>query len=159
MKAMVVYDSQFGNTGQIAAAIGNALGAEEDVGIVQVGQVQPGQLEGIKMLVVGSPTQRFRPTMATTNFLNDLPPGGLTGIRVAAFDTRFTKEEIEKSRVLPFFVRMFGYAAKPISEKLEEKGGEQAIPPEGFYVEGIEGPLIEGELERAAEWARQITSA
>jgi hypothetical protein len=67
--------------------------------------------------------------------------------------------EIEKSSVLPFFVRMFGYAAKPISDKLEGKGGEVVMPPEGFYVEGVEGPLQEGELERAADWARQIIAA
>ena len=63
---------------------------------------------------------------------------------------------IEESRVLPFFVGLFGYAAKPISDRLKKKGGELIIPPEGFFVEGIEGPLKEGELERAADWAKQI---
>jgi hypothetical protein len=53
-------------------------------------------------------------------------------------------------------VNVFGYAAKPISDRLEKKGGELAVPPEGFYVDGTEGPLTEGELERAADWARQI---
>jgi hypothetical protein len=37
-------------------------------------------------------------------------------------------------------------------------GGELAIPPEGFYVADAECPLVEGELERAAEWARKIGS-
>ena len=40
-----------------------------------------------------------------------------------------------------------------------KKGGELALPAEGFYVEGSEGPLKEGELERAADWARQILAA
>ena len=39
---------------------------------------------------------------------------------------------------------------------LEKKGGELVIPPEGFYVGDTEGPLLEGELERAADWAKQI---
>jgi flavodoxin len=113
-------------------------------------------LTGLGLLIVGSPTQKFRPTEATTNLLKGIPENGLKGVKVAAFDTRFTMSEIEESRVLPFFVRLFGYAAKPISDRLEKKGGEVVIPPEGFYVEGIEGPLKEGELERAADWAKKI---
>lgn len=156
MKTLVIYDSQFGNTGKIAQAIGSALGSEEEVEVLRVADVQPERLSGIGLLIVGSPTQRFRPTMATTAFLKGIPEDGLEGISIATFDTRFTIEEIEKSRVLPFFVRMFGYAAKPIADSLEGKGGERVMPPEGFYVVGIEGPLMEGELERAAEWAKQI---
>jgi hypothetical protein len=60
------------------------------------------------------------------------------------------------SPILAFFVKLFGYAAKPIADKLKKKGGELAIPPEGFFVKGSEGPLKEGELERVADWARQI---
>jgi len=30
------------------------------------------------------------------------------------------------------------------------------MPPEGFFVNGTEGPMKEGELERAAEWTKQI---
>jgi hypothetical protein len=54
------------------------------------------------------------------------------------------------------YVRTFGYAAKPIARSLTKKGGELHLPPEGFYVQGMEGPLVEGELERAEDWARQI---
>lgn len=159
MKALVIYDSQFGNTEQVAWAIGNALGTDDEVETNRVGDVQPEHLSEVGLLIVGSPTQRFRPTMTTSGLLNKIPEGGLLGINVAAFDTRFTMEEIEKSRILPFFVSMFGYAAKPIADKLAEKGGKVIAPPEGFYVEGIEGPLQEGELERAANWARQIKAA
>ena len=156
MKAMVVYDSLYGNTGQIAQAISNALGSQEDVETVQVSNVKPEQLTGLGILVVGSPTQKFRPTGAITNFLKGIPKNGLNGVKVAAFDTRFTMSEIEKTHVLLFFVRLFGYAAKPIADRLDSKGGELVIPPEGFYVEGVEGPLQEGELERAAAWATNI---
>jgi len=73
-------------------------------------------------------------------------------------DTRLTTSEIEKIRILAFFVRVFGYAAAPIAGRLVKKGGELAVPPEGFYVASGEGPLVEGELERAAAWARQIVA-
>ena len=156
MKALVIYDSVFGNTEQIAQAIGNALGSQEDVEILRVSNVKLEQLTGLKLLIVGSPTRQFRPTAAINNLLKRIPKNGLKGVKVAAFDTRFTMSAIEKSPVLPFFVRLFGYAAKPISDRLKKKGGELIIPPEGFFVEGVEGPLKEGELERAADWAKQI---
>jgi flavodoxin len=52
-----------------------------------------------------------------------------------------------------------GYAAKPIADKLKKKGGKLVLPPEGFFVQGSEGPLKEGEVERAAEWAKQLLAA
>jgi flavodoxin I len=158
MKALIVYDSQFGNTEKIAQAIGDTLGSQEDVRVLRVGVVTPEHLAGITLLIVGSPTQRFRPTMGTTDFLKSIPKDGLKGAKVAAFDTRLTESEIGKNRILAFFVRIYGYAAKPISKELKKKGGELILPPEGFYVEGMEGPLTEGELERAAEWARRIVN-
>ncbi len=159
MKAIVAYDSAYGNTEQIARAIGSALGPEQEVETLRVGDVTPQKLEGISVLVVGSPTQKFSPTAATNALLKRIPNDGLKGVRVAAFDTRFTEAEIERVKILAFFVRIFGYAAEPIADKLRKKGGELAIPPEGFYVGGTEGPLLDGELERAAAWAKQIAAA
>ncbi len=156
MKAMVIYDSMYGNTRKIAEAIGKALGPQEDVEIVQVGEVRPEQLAGLTLLIVGSPTQRFSPTEATTRFLKGIPKNGLEGVKVAAFDTRFPESKIDEIRILAFFVRLFGYAAEPIADRLEKKGGELAVPPEGFYVGDTEGPLLDGELERAADWAKHI---
>jgi flavodoxin I len=156
MKALVVYDSQFGNTERIARAIGEALGETHDVNLSKASDVNLDQLGDLNLLVVGSPTQRFNPTLGTTEFLKRIPAQSLQGVRVAAFDTRLTVEEIEAVRVLAFFVRIFGYAAKPIANRLRKKGGELALQPEGFYVKGMEGPLVEGELERAHDWARRI---
>ncbi len=155
MKALVVYDSVFGNTEQIAQAIGNALGSQEDVEILRVSNVKPEQLTGLKLLIVGSPTRGFRPTAAINNLLKGIAKNGLKGVKVAAFDTRIALSDVD-SRILPVFAKVFGYAAKPISDRLKKKGGELIIPPEGFFVEGTEGPLKEGELERAADWAKQI---
>ena len=157
MKALVVYDSVFGNTERIARAIGNALGRPEDVETLSVGNVRPEQLTGLKLLIVGSPTRGFRPTPATSNFLKGVPKNGLKGVKVAAFDTRLTVEAIKSSVfILRILVNIFGYAAKPIADRIEKKGGELVVPPEGFFVQGSEGPLIEGELERAAGWAKLI---
>jgi flavodoxin len=160
MKVMVVYDSMYGNTQQIAQAIGEALGSQAEVGVYRVGELRPEQLVGLDLLVVGSPTQRFNATPAVSSLLNSLPPGALKGRRVAAFDTRLTEQEMKSmSSVLSFSARLAGasaYAAKHIASAMQKKGGELVAPPEGFYVEGGEGPLVEGELERAAAWARQI---
>jgi flavodoxin len=159
MRAMVVYDSQFGNTAQIAQAVGEALKPSGDVTVAKVDDVNPEQLAGVTLLIVGSPTQKFSPTGATANFLKSIPSGGLKGVRVAAFDTRFMPDEIAKVGILAFFVRLFGYAAEPIAKKLQKKGGDLVVPPQWFYVGGTEGPLLEGELERAADWAAGISQS
>jgi hypothetical protein len=88
-------------------------------------------------------------------FLNKIPLNGLKGIKVAAFDTRISTVDVN-SRFLNVLVKLFGYAAKPIAYKLEKKGGSLVIPPEGFLVKASEGPLKDGELERAADWAKLI---
>jgi flavodoxin len=159
MKAMVVYDSMYGNTKQIAEAIGPALGSPGEVEIVRASEARPGQLTGLSLLVVGSPTQKFRPLGSVSSFLKSIPPDGLQGVKVAAFDTRFPPEAVDKVRILAFFVNIFGYAAEPIAKRLQSKGGALAIPPAWFYVSDTQGPLVEGELERAAAWARQIVAA
>jgi flavodoxin len=159
MKALVAYDSAYGNTEQVARAIGNALGPEEDVEILRVGDVTPEHLAGLSLLVVGSPTQKFSPTGATNRLLKSIPKDGLKGVNVAAFDTRITEAEVERVKILGFFVKIFGYAAEPIGSKLEKKGGELVGPPQGFYVGGTEGPLLDGELDRAAAWAKEMATA
>ena len=158
MKALVVYDSVYGNTEQIAQAIGDGLGTGTDVQVVRVGDVKPQQLVGLDLLVVGSPTQRFTSLPSINRFLKGIPSEGLQDVKVAAFDTRATVSEIEKVRILAFFVRIFGYAAEPILSKLEKKGAEPVAAAEGFFVGGTEGPLAEGEFERATRWAQEIAS-
>ena len=155
IKALIVYDSYFNNTEQIARAIGDGLREEADVEICRVGDAKPEQLAGFDLLIVGSPTRAFRPTPATTAFLNKIPKNSLRAVKVAAFDTGLAIDDIG-SPILRFFVRIFGYAAKPISGKLKGKGGKVVIPPEGFFVTGTKGPLKEGELQRATDWGRRI---
>ncbi|MGD2144155.1 MAG: flavodoxin family protein [Anaerolineae bacterium] len=154
MKAMVVYDSVHGNTERVAQAIGRALGSAEQVETRRLADVEPELLMALDVLVAGSPTHAFQPTPATKEFLKSIPAGGLEGVSVAAFDTRLSVD----SPVLGILVKVFGYAAKPIANRLRNKGGELVAPPEGFIVEGTEGPLREGELERAADWARRVAA-
>lgn len=89
-------------------------------------------------LIVGSPTQAFQP---------------LKGVKVAAFDTRVDVGDVN-SRVLSGFVKVFGYAAEPMGNQLVKKGGTQATPSAGFFVEGKEGPLREGEMEQPGAFNR-----
>jgi flavodoxin len=159
MNALVIYDSEFGNTEQIALAVGSKMGSHEDVIVLKVSEVKTDQFAGLDLLIIGSPTQRFRPTPGINNMLNGIPLNSLKGVKVAAFDTRLTVGEINKTPVLAFFVRISGdsaYAAKHIANQLKKKGGQLVVPPEGFYVEGMKGPLVQGELERAADWAKHI---
>lgn len=154
MKAMVIYDSVFGNTAQVAMEIGKGLGCAGSVQTIRVTTVKLDQSSGLELLVVGSPTRAFRPTEGIMNFLKSVPDGRLNGVKVAAFDTRIAAEDI-KSPILRFIVNTGGYAAKSIAKRLQKKGGELIVPPEGFIVEGTEGPMRKGELERAADWGKQ----
>ena len=154
---MVVYDSVFGNTEKIAQAIGAALGPGEDVPVAKVGNLSLSELAGVSLLIVGSPTRGFRPTPALTDFLKSIPPGNLKGVKAAAFDTRIPNNSI-KSPILRTLVKIGGYAADPIAKTLGQKGAALVLPPEGFLVKDTEGPLVDGEIERAADWARRIVA-
>lgn len=153
MNALVVYDSVFGNTERIARAMAAALG--EGTSAQNVSAVTLADLTGIDILFVGSPTRSFKPTPAITSFLASLPAGALKGIRAAAFDTRIPLESI-KNPVFRLIVKMGGYADKIIAKSLAAKGATLAIPSGGFIVLESEGPLKEGERDRAAAWARSI---
>ena len=144
MRALVVYDSRYGHTEKIAQAIGEAISGQ----VVRVGEVDSADLKGSNLLIVGSPTHGGQYTPELQGLLKALP--ALEGIGVAAFDTRTATIW---NRLLPF-----GYAAPRIARSLESSGGNLLAPPEGFVVLGIQGPLKDGELERAAGWAKGITS-
>jgi flavodoxin I len=152
VKALVIYDSWYGNTEKIAESIGSAITG--DVEVLRVNEVNPSNLKSINLLIVGSPTQGFRATKLIKTFVKSLPKGALMGIDVAAFDTRMPARAM--GAVPRFFMNVGGYAAPRIAGKLKKRGGNQVVPPEGFFVKGKEGPLKEGELERAASWANLI---
>jgi flavodoxin I len=144
MKALVVYDSVYGNTEKIAQAIGEAITGE--VSVARAAEVDVSELESLDLLVVGAPTHGGRPSPAMKELLEKVQAHALDGIEVAAFDTRHASK----------LARIFGFAAGRIAKSLKKEGGTLVLPPEGFFVEGTEGPLKEGELERAALWAKEI---
>jgi flavodoxin I len=157
MKALVVYDSFFGNTEKIARAVGDALAAQADVQTLRVGDVKLGHLAGLSLLIVGSPTRSFSASPATKAWLKALAPNSLRGVKVATFDTRADMNDVN-SRALTAFVKLFGYAAEPIAAGLTKRGGTLVIPAEGFFIVDKEGPLKDGEIERATAWGRQIAA-
>jgi flavodoxin I len=154
MKALIIYDSVFGNTEKVAKAMAAAL----ETSTLPVSQVTLDMLRGLDVLIVGSPTRSFRPTPAISKFLKSLPKDQLAGIRAAAFDTRIWLPTID-SAALRFLVDKGGYAANTVASAIKKKGGTLDVPPEGFLVTGEEGPLKEGELERAAAWAKQLAGS
>lgn len=158
MKTLIVYDSFFGCTEKIAQEIGAILTKRGFVIVVKADQTTPEMLKEIDLLILGSPTRAFSPSPNTKAFLKRLQPDQLRGVRVAAFDTRIG--DIDKApKILKFLVNIFGYAAEPMLKALIKKGGIQTVAPGWFYVDGMEGPVKEGELERAAGWAEEIALA
>ena len=147
MKTLVVYDSLHGNTEKVARAIGAALHGE--VKVLHAGEANPAEPKSYDLLFVGAPTHGGRPSPPTKEFLDKIQAGGLEGVKVAAFDTRIAKR----------WVGIFGFAAGRIAKSLKEKGGTLIGSPEGFFVEATEGPLKEGEQERAAAWAKKIAES
>ena len=152
VKALIVYDSMYGNTEKIARAIGEAITG--DARVLRVGEVSPPDMKSINFFIVGSPTQGFRATKPVQTFIEGIPKDVLKGMKVAAFDTRMPADEVGKG--LRFIMKVGGYAAPRIAEALKKRGGNLVAPPEGFLVKGKEGPVKEGEIERAASWAKVI---
>ena len=155
MKALVIFESVYGNTEKVARAIGARLAAAGEVQVVSVAEVKPEQLTDLDVLVVGSPTQAFGPIAGTKEFLKTLPAHALKGLKVAAFDTRVSVAEVN-SKMLTFMAGAFGYAAEKIAKGLKVRGGVEVVAPAGFFVADKEGPLKDGELERAVAWAGEI---
>ena len=147
MNTLVLFDSKFGNTEQIARAIGAALETTGSVDVRSIGDVDS-FAPGIDLLVVGGPTQAHGVNAALKAFLDGLPPDTVQGVAAATFDTRFR-----------WPVLLSGSAARGIAERLERKGARLLAKPASFFVEHGEGPLADGELARAESWARQVAGA
>jgi flavodoxin len=152
MKTLIVYDSMYGNTEKIARAIGEAITGE--VRVLRASEASLSDVKSLDLLIVGSPTQGFRATKPVQVFIEEVPKGTLRGMKVAAFDTRMPEKDVGKG--LRFIMRVGGYAAPRIADALKKKGGNLVKSPEGFLVKDKEGPLLEGELERAAIWAKGV---
>lgn len=155
MKVFVVYDSVYGNTQKIAEAMIEGIGGERDTTIAKAPQASTADLEGIDLLIVGAPTHGGTFTEPVKSFLGSIPANALKGIKAAAFDTSFTVES--QGAFVRFLMKTLGFAAPKIAKALSSKGAE-VLTSEIFYVVDTEGPLKEGELERAGKWAAALVS-
>ncbi|MBI4921958.1 MAG: flavodoxin family protein [Devosia nanyangense] len=153
MAIVVVYDSIFGNTAQVAKAIAAELELTHTVKLVPVGEARGIDLSDAEMLIVGSPTRGFRPTPLVSEYVEGLEAP--SGIAAAAFDTRLDLETIHPAP-LRWVVDAGGYAAERIAAMLERHGFVLKAPSAGFLVGGTEGPLNAGEIERAKAWAKTL---
>lgn len=155
MAIVIVYDSVFGNTAQIATAIRDALADSHPVRLLAVTEAGGLDLSDVELLIVGSPTRGFRPTPAVSEFVEGLDAGKTAGRRAAAFDTRMSLDDIHPAP-LRWVVDAGGYAADRIAGMLAHRGTTPAGAPAGFLVGGTEGPLKPGEIERAKAWAKTL---
>ena len=145
MKALVVYDTKWGHTEQIAKAIAAGLG--KGAKTARVGDPEANLLGGIDLLVIGSPVIGGRPTKLLQEMLKEMKPEPSTKMKIATFDTRMTMK----------FAQKFGFAAVRMADQLKELGFTIKAEPEGFIVKGQKGPLEDGELERAEKWGKTIS--
>lgn len=140
MEALVLYDSNFGNTKLIAQEIANRLISVANVKYVN--DFEEADLKNVGLLIIGSPIIGWRPTEKVLSTLSKLPD--LKGVKFATFDTRIN-------------VFFHGDAKNKIAKVLKDAGAEEIIESNAFFVKGKEGPLADGELEKAADWALEIS--
>jgi len=164
MKALVVYESLFGNTEQVAQAIAKGLSQHGDVRLVEVTEAPPEVTEPVDLIVLGGPTHAFSMTRESTRqdaFKQGASQGSTAvGVRewlekqhrgrhpelVATFDTK-----VDKVRHLP------GSAARGAANAAHKLGYKSADKPMSFYVQGVSGPLLDGELGRAQAWGERLS--
>jgi hypothetical protein len=166
MKALVVYESMWGNTERVAESVADGLRESMEVELVEVNQARTEPEPDVELIVAGGPTHAFSMSRSNTRadavnrgadhgasgiglreWLDRLPTGHHSQ-RIATFDTR-----VDKVRHLP------GSAAKAAAKVAHRHGFPRAEDVESFYVNDMEGPLLDGELDRALEWGRQIAAS
>lgn len=171
MKALVIFESMYGNTHVVAEQIAEGLESGGEVAIRVPAQVEPSDLEECDLIVVGGPTHvhgmssaRSREAAAATaaddpDLELDEAAGGpglkqlidglpvMKGLAAAAFDTRIDKPVI-----------VTGSAARRISRRLRRRGFKPIAEAESFLVADATGPLVEGEAVRARQWGEVLAA-
>ena len=165
MKIVVVYESMFGNTQLIAEAIAKGLVGAGIVTLGSVDDLAPDVVRDADLIIAGGPTHahgmartstrfpkvdnpKYQPSLpgeeVLRNWIDRAPMGAA---ECAAFDTRFDKP-----------AWLTGSAAKKIAKKMAAKG-YTVVAIKSFFVDGSDGPLADGECERATAWARELVGA
>ena len=147
MKGIVIFDTSYGNTRLIAQSISETLeesGIEVDAFYVK--DVKKLSANDYDFLVIGSPTRFGTMSFTVKGFLGKVRSKEWINKPFATFDTE-NPENIERKE---------GSAAEKIAEKLREKQMNQLLPALKSVVFGMKGPLQEGEIERAKEYAKEL---
>jgi hypothetical protein len=162
MHAVVVFETLWGNTEQVAREIAGGIGLESTEVMDAVSA--PAVLESdVDLLVVGGPTHAFSMSSEKTRESAkqqgavNIPPRGIRewiaslsspgrDVLVATFDTRVTSP------------RLPGSAAKKAMKRLVALGFRPLAKPESFGVHGYSGPVTDGELERARRWGEHLAA-
>lgn len=165
MRALVVYESMWGNTEQVARAIAEGIAETDTVDVVDVANAPAEPDVDVALIIAGGPTHAFsmsKPATRAEAHHRGAPNGSdAVGIRewlaalpvghhaqtVATFDTKASRV-----KHLP------GSAAKKAGKVAGRHGYAQADHAQSFLVADTEGPLLDGELQRAAEWGRQLAA-
>lgn len=162
MKAVVVYESHWGNTEAVARAIAEGIGP--DARAMHTDEAIGPAVAGADLIVAGAPVMAFslpregmrsqiagdvkapippdvsHPLMRS--WLDALPAGDGWG---AAFETRIWWSPRG--------------ATGTIEGKLKRAGYPRLAKSERFIVGGAYGPLRDGELERARQWGASLAQA
>ena len=146
-KAIVVYDTKFGNTEKIAKVLAEGIKAQGvEVDCVKVGEFQINKLKEYDLLVIGGPTQWFGISKPMKDFLDKLESAEISGKKAFAFDTKLKSER----------ARFAGSAGKGIEKRLKKLQMSIVRPHASAIVKGIKGPLEEGMEEKFKEIASEI---
>jgi flavodoxin len=161
MKAIVVYESHWGNTAAVARAIAEGIGPEARA--LSTTEAAGDALSGVDLIVAGSPLLGF--SLPTDDMIKGLAtnpnPGAPTPPDLSHPGMRAWLDKLPKGsgRAASFETRIWwspGSAAKAILGKLESLGYQPADKPQKFIVKGRYGPLKEGEEARAKEWGAKL---
>jgi flavodoxin len=147
-KAIVVYESKYGNTKRVAEAIVEGMREVPGVEAVlnEVKEVELDKLIEFDAILVGSPNHMGSATKGIRKFIDEL--GKLSpGVKLGAvFDT--------------YIGRDFEKAVKKMEKQIGEKvpGLKLATPGLSIKVEGMKGPISEGELPKGKEFGVKMAS-
>ncbi|HET7690674.1 MAG TPA: flavodoxin domain-containing protein [Nocardioidaceae bacterium] len=157
MRALVVFESMFGNTEQVAESVAEGLRDYLEADVVDVATSPSAHAGDYDVIVLGAPTHAF--SLSTRRSRRDAWLRGARagvmryGLRdwiaelapphaavTAVFDTR-----ARRLRLLPG-------SARTAAQLLRRKGAASLTTPHSFYTLSERGPLADGQLERAREW-------
>ena len=145
MNTLIVFYSKFGNTQQVSEVIAEELQAAGPVCQLNLEALTVDALNSADLIVAGCPTHKMNLPKPVKTAFEALPRRIFRG-HFAVFDTSYRLEGI-----LTHFT-----SAGRLQNKLLKLGGRRVTKPETFEVVEREGPLYDGELERARAWAAGI---